>query len=139
MGEDAALLRQDFLQKHQAQEVQNPEGKPKEWLDLLAKYLSRKGAWPLLPYDVRGTDFQHQVWERKRQIPSGQTLSYSQLALAIHKPKAARAVARACATNPVALVVPCHRILPKSGGIGGFYWGGERKEKLLILEKKVAG
>jgi len=91
--------------------------------------------WPLLPYDVQATAFQRRVWDWLRAIPSGTTYSYSEAAKAIGAPNAARAIARACATNPVALVIPCHRIIPKGGGAGGYRWGLDRKRQLLKLER----
>ncbi len=80
-----------------------------------------------LPVDIQGTAFQWRVWRALTRIPRGQTRSYAQVARAIGRPGAARAVARACATNPLALVVPCHRVVPKSGGAGGYRWGKGRE------------
>jgi len=108
----------------------------KKWAQRLVDYLEGKEKWPLLPYDVRSTAFQRKVWDCLRTIPSGKTYYYSEVAKAIGRPLAVRAVARACAANPTMLVVPCHRIVPKSGGIGGFSSGIKRKEKLLRLEKE---
>jgi len=88
-----------------------------------------------IPTDVRGTVFQQRVWKALRQIPRGATRTYAELARAIGRPTATRAVARACATNPIALVVPCHRVVPASGGVGGYRWGGERKAQLLEGER----
>jgi AraC family transcriptional regulator of adaptative response/methylated-DNA-[protein]-cysteine methyltransferase len=86
--------------------------------------------------DLRGTVFQLRVWQALRQIPRGETRSYSQLAREIGDPKATRAVARACATNRVALVVPCHRVVGASGSLTGYRWGVERKQQLLEAEKR---
>ncbi|MDP1568429.1 MAG: bifunctional DNA-binding transcriptional regulator/O6-methylguanine-DNA methyltransferase Ada [Vicinamibacterales bacterium] len=88
-----------------------------------------------VPLDVRGTAFQWRVWEALRRIPAGETRTYAEVATAIGRPTAARAVARACATNPVAVVIPCHRVLPKGGGTGGYRWGPERKQRLLKRER----
>jgi AraC family transcriptional regulator of adaptative response/methylated-DNA-[protein]-cysteine methyltransferase len=85
--------------------------------------------------DLRGTVFQLRVWQALRQIPRGETRSYSQLARELGNPKATRAVARACATNRVALLVPCHRVVGASGSLTGYRWGVERKEKLLAAER----
>jgi AraC family transcriptional regulator of adaptative response/methylated-DNA-[protein]-cysteine methyltransferase len=87
-----------------------------------------------LPLDLRGTAFQLRVWQALRAIPRGQTRSYSQLARELGNPKATRAVARACATNRVALVVPCHRVVGVSGALTGYRWGVERKRQLLEAE-----
>jgi AraC family transcriptional regulator of adaptative response/methylated-DNA-[protein]-cysteine methyltransferase len=88
-----------------------------------------------LPLDVRATAFQRRVWEALRRIPRGETRTYSQIAQAIGQPAAVRAVARACATNPVAVVVPCHRVIGSDGTLTGYRWGVERKKKLLELEQ----
>jgi AraC family transcriptional regulator of adaptative response/methylated-DNA-[protein]-cysteine methyltransferase len=89
-----------------------------------------------LSLDVRATAFQRRVWEALQQIPRGQTRSYSQIAESIGQPSAVRAVARACSQNPVAVVVPCHRVVGKDGAITGYRWGIQRKQKLLALEIK---
>ncbi len=88
-----------------------------------------------LPLDVRGTAFQMRVWSELRKIPYGETRSYSQVAEAIGDKKAVRAVARACATNPVAIVTPCHRVVASDGKLAGYRWGIERKASLLEKEK----
>ena len=90
-----------------------------------------------LPVDVRATAFQWRVWEELRAIPYGSTRSYSDVARAIGRPRAVRAVARACATNPVAVVIPCHRVVGKDGALHGYRWGLERKQKLLLLERQA--
>jgi AraC family transcriptional regulator of adaptative response/methylated-DNA-[protein]-cysteine methyltransferase len=87
-----------------------------------------------LPLDVQATAFQWQVWTALGEIPRGETRSYGQVAAAIGRPGAARAVARACASNPVALVVPCHRVVPERGGAGGYRWGATRKTAILEAE-----
>jgi AraC family transcriptional regulator of adaptative response/methylated-DNA-[protein]-cysteine methyltransferase len=87
-----------------------------------------------LPLDVHGTVFQWLVWRRIQAIPRGRTKTYGQLATEIGRPAAARAVARACATNQVALLIPCHRVVPAAGGKGGYRWGQVRKRRLLEAE-----
>src|SRR5213592_4619784 len=87
------------------------------------------------PLDVRATAFQRRVWEALRRIPYGTTRSYTDIARAIGKPSATRAVARACATNPAALVIPCHRVVRADGGLGGYRWGVARKRALLEQER----
>ncbi len=87
-----------------------------------------------LPLDVHATDFQKRVWRALQSVPYGETRSYAQLAEMIGQPKAVRAVARACATNPVALSIPCHRIVRSGGGLSGYRWGVERKKRLLNQE-----
>jgi len=88
-----------------------------------------------IPLDLHGTSFQQRVWHTLLKVPRGTTWSYSQLAEKIGNPRAVRAVASACARNPVGLIVPCHRILRCDGSLGGYYWGPERKRALLQLEE----
>lgn len=92
-----------------------------------------------LALDVRGTPFQMLVWEELRRIPRGRTVTYGELAGKIGKPTACRAVARACATNPVAILTPCHRVIRANGKLGGYHWGIERKRRLLEVENSAAG
>lgn len=87
-----------------------------------------------LPLDVHGTLFQWLVWRQIQRIPRGRTKTYGELASEIGRPTAARAVARACATNQVALIIPCHRVVPAAGGEGGYRWGRDRKQRLLAAE-----
>ena len=89
---------------------------------------------PSLPVDIQATAFQWRVWSALQAIPRGETRTYGQVAEAIGRPGAARAVARACASNPVALLVPCHRVVPAAGGVGGYRWGADKKRSLLALE-----
>jgi AraC family transcriptional regulator of adaptative response/methylated-DNA-[protein]-cysteine methyltransferase len=89
-----------------------------------------------LPLDVRGTAFQQRVWDALRKIPAGKTTSYAELAARIGAPKAVRAVAGACAANPIAVAIPCHRVVRTDGGLSGYRWGIERKRKLLAREKR---
>jgi AraC family transcriptional regulator of adaptative response/methylated-DNA-[protein]-cysteine methyltransferase len=90
---------------------------------------------PRTPIDLRGTAFQLRVWQALRQIPRGETRSYSQLARELGDPNATRAVARACATNRVAILVPCHRVVGADGSLTGYRWGTERKRRLLEAER----
>jgi AraC family transcriptional regulator of adaptative response/methylated-DNA-[protein]-cysteine methyltransferase len=89
-----------------------------------------------LPLDVQATAFQWQVWQALAAIPYGETRTYGEVAASIGRPRAVRAVARACATNPVALAIPCHRVLPAAGGTGGYRWGVARKKALLSTERQ---
>jgi AraC family transcriptional regulator of adaptative response/methylated-DNA-[protein]-cysteine methyltransferase len=106
-----------------------------QWRENLTRLLDRGDANPSLPLDIRATAFQRRVWETLQKIPRGETLSYGAVAKTIGMPKASRAVARACATNPVALAIPCHRVVREDGGLGGYRWGIERKQQLLAMEK----
>jgi AraC family transcriptional regulator of adaptative response/methylated-DNA-[protein]-cysteine methyltransferase len=89
-----------------------------------------------LPLDIQATAFQRRVWDYLRSVPRGTTRSYQQVAQAIGQPSAARAVARACATNPVAVAIPCHRVVREGGELGGYRWGMERKRTLLAMESR---
>jgi len=91
---------------------------------------------PSLPLDIQATAFQRRVWSCLQAIPFGETRSYSQIAKTIGQPNARRAVARACATNPVAVAIPCHRVVREDGDQGGYRWGVERKQALLEMEQK---
>jgi AraC family transcriptional regulator of adaptative response/methylated-DNA-[protein]-cysteine methyltransferase len=91
-----------------------------------------------LPIDVHATAFQSQVWSALATIPYGETRSYSEIAASIGRPRACRAVARACAANPVAVIIPCHRAVPAAGGVGGYRWGRARKTALLARERAAA-
>ena len=90
-----------------------------------------------LPLDVRGTTFQLRVWDALQRIPKGTTRTYAEIARELGQPSAARAVARACAGNRLALVIPCHRVVRGDGGLGGYRWGVERKRELLREEKRA--
>jgi AraC family transcriptional regulator of adaptative response/methylated-DNA-[protein]-cysteine methyltransferase len=108
-------------------------------LSQLTEYLEGNRPHLDLPLDVQATAFQRQVWEALRGIPYGETRSYQDVAREIGRPEAVRAVAGACAGNPVALVVPCHRVVRSDGGLGGYRWGIDRKEALLRQEALHAG
>jgi len=107
-----------------------------QWRASLVHVMRGQEAHPSLPLDIRATAFQRRVWEYLQQIPRGETRSYSEVARDIGMPKATRAVARACATNPVAVAIPCHRVVRVDGDMGGYRWGMERKEKLLAMEQR---
>lgn len=105
------------------------------WVKAILQYLQGQQPHLDLPLDIQATAFQKQVWQALQKIPYGETLSYSQVANSINRPKAVRAVANACASNPVALIIPCHRVIRSNGEMGGYRWGIERKRTLLQQEK----
>jgi AraC family transcriptional regulator of adaptative response/methylated-DNA-[protein]-cysteine methyltransferase len=107
------------------------------WTTNLTRLIDGQGAHPSLPLDIRATAFQRRVWETLQRIPRGETRSYSAVAKKIGMPKATRAVARACATNPVAVAIPCHRVVREDGELGGYRWGLDRKQQLLAMEKEA--
>ncbi|MDH3685292.1 MAG: methylated-DNA--[protein]-cysteine S-methyltransferase [Myxococcales bacterium] len=113
------------------------DGDVKRWSDLVAAYVDGATTRVDVPLDVRGSAFQRRVWRALGDIPRGETRSYSEVALALGNPRAARAVARACATNPVVVVTPCHRVVARAGGLGGYSGGVARKRALLRTEGVV--
>jgi AraC family transcriptional regulator, regulatory protein of adaptative response / methylated-DNA-[protein]-cysteine methyltransferase len=133
--EDAALARL-FEEFPLATVVRDDEGLAAEAL-VLARALEGGADASVLPLDVQATAFQARVWEALRSIPAGETRSYSQVAASIGQPSAVRAVASACASNPVAITVPCHRVVRSDGSLGGYRWGLETKRLLLKSEERT--
>lgn len=112
------------------------EGGLQAWVEAVLSKMTGKELNTALPLDIRATAFQRRVWTYLQSIPFGTTESYGQVAKAIGRPSASRAVARACATNPVAVAIPCHRVVREDGGISGYRWGVERKKALLEMEQR---
>jgi AraC family transcriptional regulator of adaptative response/methylated-DNA-[protein]-cysteine methyltransferase len=106
-----------------------------ETVQAVVDFMAEPKAGIDLPLDLRGTAFQLRVWEALRRIPPGETRTYGEVARMIGAPSAVRAVARSCATNPVSLAVPCHRVVGSDGGLTGYRWGVPRKKELLAREK----
>jgi AraC family transcriptional regulator of adaptative response/methylated-DNA-[protein]-cysteine methyltransferase len=134
LGDDDAPLEAALRAEYPLARIERGTDGLEEWLAAIAGYLAGSGDLRSLPVDVRGTAFQQRVWDALTQIPPGETRSYAQVAAAIGQPSAARAVARACATNKVALAIPCHRVVREGGGLGGYRWGVDRKYALLAQE-----
>jgi AraC family transcriptional regulator of adaptative response/methylated-DNA-[protein]-cysteine methyltransferase len=132
---DAALT--SALREEYPQAATRPGGREASaWVRTIVRYLDGGAPSLDLPVDVQATAFQRRVWEALRRIPCGTTRSYGEIARSLGRPKAARAVARACATNPVSLVIPCHRVVREDGGMGGYRWGIQRKKALLAQEMR---
>jgi AraC family transcriptional regulator of adaptative response/methylated-DNA-[protein]-cysteine methyltransferase len=108
----------------------------KSWVTALLRQMRGLEGDASLPLDIRATAFQRRVWTHLQSIPFGGTQSYGQVAKAIGQPRATRAVARSCATNPVAVAIPCHRVVRGDGSMGGYRWGMERKKALLEMEQR---
>ncbi len=113
------------------------EGGLRSWVSALLRHMRGKDLDSSLPLDIRATAFQRRVWTYLQSIPFGATRSYGQVAKGIGRPSATRAVARACATNPVAVAIPCHRVVRGDGSMGGYRWGSERKKTLLEMEQSL--
>jgi AraC family transcriptional regulator of adaptative response/methylated-DNA-[protein]-cysteine methyltransferase len=132
---DAALT--NALRREYPQAAMRPGGREASaWVRTIVRYLDGGAPGLDVPLDVQATAFQRRVWDALRRIPCGTTRTYGEVARGLGRPTAARAVARACATNPVSLVIPCHRVVRGDGGMGGYRWGIERKKALLAQEKR---
>lgn len=134
LGETDEPLEARLYAEYPHAAIQHGNGATSAWVDDILRYLNGSQPRLDLPLDLQATAFQWQVWEALRNIPLGETRSYSEIARAIGKPKAARAVAQACANNPTALIIPCHRVVRNDGQPGGYRWGVERKHALLAQE-----
>ena len=138
MGDSDRFLENDLCREFPAAQIHRDDSALRSWSNTLVKHLNGWQPRVELPLDIRATAFQMRVWETLRQIPLGSTRSYAEVARSVSKPRAARAVARACATNPVAILIPCHRVVRGDGSLGGYHWGAKRKEALLANEKGEA-
>jgi AraC family transcriptional regulator, regulatory protein of adaptative response / methylated-DNA-[protein]-cysteine methyltransferase len=146
LGESDESLRKALRQEYPAANLlfdgpgngSKSSGPLGEWVGQILSHLRGQEPHLNLPTDVQATAFQRRVWEELRKIPYGATKTYTEVARAIGRPAAIRAVARACATNPVSVVVPCHRVVRQDGNLAGYRWGIDRKRALLDKEGKAA-
>ncbi|GHD56551.1 methylated-DNA--[protein]-cysteine S-methyltransferase [Jeongeupia chitinilytica] len=138
IGDAAASLLDDLQARFPKARIGQGDETTVALLAQVLALISRPAHAIAVPLDARGTAFQQAVWQALRQIPAGETRSYAELAKALGAPSAVRAVAGACAANPLAVVVPCHRVLRSDGTISGYRWGVERKQALLALEARGA-
>ena len=134
LGKEDRPLEAALRQEYPRAEICRDRTGMQEWVGKILEHLRGHEPNLDLPTDVQATAFQRRVWEELRKIPYGTTKTYSQVARSIGKPTAIRAVARACATNPVSVVVPCHRVVREDGNLAGYRWGLERKRQLLDHE-----
>lgn len=111
----------------------------REWTDRVLTYLRGDCRELAIPLASVGTAFQRKVWDALQKIPYGQTRTYTEIALELGLPRGVRAVARACATNPVSVIVPCHRVVRTDGSLAGYRWGLDRKRQLLERERSLSG
>jgi AraC family transcriptional regulator of adaptative response/methylated-DNA-[protein]-cysteine methyltransferase len=136
LGDSDAALEKALLQEYPKAEIQRDSNRLAATLEAFEQHLAGRKPHLDLPVDVQATIFQWRVWRELARIPYGETRSYSDVARAIGKPRAVRAVANACATNRVAVVIPCHRVVRQDGSLGGYRWGLDRKGALLKQEKE---
>ncbi len=137
-GQDDADLEAFLRREYPSAALQANSQYLAAWLNDLLAYLDGQQPRLDLPLDVQATAFQLRVWEELRRIPYGQTRTYTQVAQAIGQPSAVRAVARACAANPAAVITPCHRVVRSDGSLAGYRWGTQRKQALLDMERQAA-
>ena len=136
LADDRSTVCAAIAKRFERADLMQDDAALRDIVAAVVRYIERPAAGLTLPLDVQGTAFTRRVWRALIAIPPGQTATYTQIAATIGQPTAARAVAAACAANPVALAVPCHRVVPASGGSGGYRWGPERKRALLAAESK---
>jgi AraC family transcriptional regulator of adaptative response/methylated-DNA-[protein]-cysteine methyltransferase len=136
LGDRDEALEADLRTEYPSATIARERGAFAESVRALVAHVDGRAPAIDLPLDIKATAFQWKVWRYLQSIPYGETRAYSDVARAIGAPRATRAVARACATNHVCLVIPCHRVVEKSGGLGGYRWGVERKRRLLQKEKQ---
>lgn len=136
-GDSEAELLDDARHRFPRASIEPASSDVAQWVATVVELVDSPGDVDSaqLPLDVRGTVFQRQVWAALRQIHAGETVTYSQLAAAIGRPSATRAVASACGANPTAIVVPCHRVIGADGSLTGYRWGVARKAELLARER----
>jgi len=138
LGDAESALIAELREEYPRAEIAPARDSYQKWVREIVQRTEGKGPRLELPLDLQATAFQRRVWQELQRIPRGRTRTYSQVARALGQPKAVRAVARACATNPVSIVVPCHRVIREDGSLAGYRWGLSRKEQLLKKERAAA-
>jgi AraC family transcriptional regulator of adaptative response/methylated-DNA-[protein]-cysteine methyltransferase len=136
VGDDPEMLMSDLQNQFPHHAIELNESDDAGLVAKVVDLIERPDKALELPLDIRGTDFQMRVWDALQQVPAGTTVSYTFLAEQIGAPNAVRAVAQACATNPLAVAIPCHRAVGANGDLAGYRWGIERKRALLEREAK---
>lgn len=137
LGDDPDALLHDLEKRFPKARLIGADAQFEQWVAGVIAFVDAPAQTFDMPLDVRGTAFEQRVWQALRDIPPGSTSTYSSVAARIGQPKAARAVARACAANPVAIAIPCHRVVHKDNSLSGYRWGAERKRALLDREASV--
>ena len=135
LGDDPEALARDLQERFPRAELIGGDAEFEELVAKVVGFIEAPGLGLDLPLDVQGTAFQQRVWEALREIPAGRTATYGEIAARIGAPRAVRAVAGACAANPVAVAIPCHRVVRTDGSLSGYRWGVERKRALLARER----
>lgn len=138
LGDAQKELLAELREEYPQAEISPATGSTQSWVREIVQRIEGQPVQEELPLDLQATAFQRRVWQQLQKIPRGTTKTYSQVARALGRPKAVRAVARACATNPVSVVVPCHRVVREDGSLAGYRWGLGRKERLLATERVAA-
>ncbi len=138
LGDERAALEAELRRRFPAALIWPADAKLTAWAEQIVGFITRPDAQPDLPLDIRGTAFQALVWRALQKIPPGRTASYTEIAAALGRPSAVRAVAQACANNKLALLVPCHRVVRSDGDLAGYRWGIERKRALIAREREAA-
>jgi AraC family transcriptional regulator of adaptative response/methylated-DNA-[protein]-cysteine methyltransferase len=136
LGDDPDELLRDLQDRFPRAGLIGGDAGFEQFVARVVGFVEEPGVGLDLPLDLRGTAFQQRVWQALRDIPPGETASYTEIARRIGSPKAVRGVANACAANAVAVVIPCHRVVRSDGGLSGYRWGVERKRALLDREAK---
>src|SRR5262245_11611603 len=136
LGDAGTKLANELRGEYPRAEIVAEKGAFSEWVEEIVARVEGGAPRRELPLDLQATAFQRRVWQELQKIPRGATRTYAQVAKAVGKPSAVRAVARACATNPVSIVVPCHRVVRSDGNLAGYRWGIARKQTLLNRERK---
>jgi AraC family transcriptional regulator of adaptative response/methylated-DNA-[protein]-cysteine methyltransferase len=136
MGDEDAALEQELVREYPRATLTRRTTGLNGWAREIVRRMTGAAPRVALPLDVQATMFQWRVWDALIKIPRGETRTYREVAVAIGQPSASRAVARACATNRVAVAIPCHRVVPQAGGVGGYRWGASRKQALVDAEAR---
>lgn len=139
LGNDAATLVRDLRDRYAGAMLTRADRRLRGWIARVVQLIEEPDEALDLPLDIRGTAFQRRVWQALSAVPPGSTVSYRELAERLGIPQSVRAVARACASNPLAVAIPCHRAVRGDGQLAGYRWGIARKERLLEIEKAALG
>src|SRR5258705_13769029 len=135
LGDAESTMITELRKEYPRAEIAPATDSFQRWVREIVQRIEGKQPRLELPLDLQATAFQRRVWQELQRIPRGGTRTYSQVARSLGQPKAVRAVARACATNPVSILVPCHRVIREDGKLAGYRWGLSRKEQLLAQER----